>query len=390
MITLYTRTFEYLYSAGLLSDSIELYDDDDLVNGVAFIRFTLPANSRNSYFASISNAVTSYFYGEDVYSGVRGLSANQPYIDIEPASAKKPLVVGVYDSNPYLRNLLTLAETMSEGATLRVFPGTDPTTGELNYKVVLLYLGENGSLTSQSPVVEIKKNWGTSAEGLWLTDKMARNTLFKQTYNPYLYDYLWGTDEHLSVYNPVDADMIAELALVVDLIRQKGFMLPPAISGSHSAPQPVVIKQSGFNLAAVDAGGVVYYVDKFLSQDYESPTMTVKVTSIDEIDESRLVSLEEKRLNRFEKALRGQKPFDPARDRMEMAILKLFLNNIFTSYADAGARAAMGMDKVRYPDPLFADIEQTLFLRQVWRNWAEAAANAALPAEPLIPLMPGI
>ena len=193
-------------------------------------------------------------------------------------------------------------------------------------------------------------------------------------------------DDDQPIYNPVDADMIAELALIVDQINENGFLMPARISGSGAAPKPVTVKQSGFNLAVVDAGGVVFYVDNFAAQSRESVQMTMKVTSMDDVDEDRLVQLENQRLSRHEMVYTGEKPYDPARDRMEMAITKMFVNGIITNYADAGIRFLLGMDRIRYRSSelreVFGDGEQSLYLRKLIRELLQSSPSpvpATLP-----------
>ena len=386
-MSLTTRVQETLYRMGLLGDSIELFDDDSLVNQVAFFRFTLPADSRNRYFARISGALSDFFYGQDDYRNLRTMSVHQPYIDITPKSKRGPLSSPAFDSNPYLRNLVTLADAIPEGATLRIFPGTHPETGMLTYTIVMLYFTEDGQLVSQSPVIELDKHWGSNNEGVWLTDKIASGQLIKKRHESLIYKWFQGDD--LPVYNPIDADMIAELALAVDQINEHGFMLPPRIPGSSTAPAPVTVKQSGFYLAVVDAGGVVFYVDNFAGQNRESAQMTIKVTSIDDVDEDRLVTLENQRIHRHEIVYLGEKPYDPVRDRMEMAIIKLIVNNIITNYADAGVRFLLGMDQIRYRTELhglFGEGEQSLFLRRVIRELSQSSPSQ-MPA--LLPLSGG-
>ena len=96
----------------------------------------------------------------------------------------------------------------------------------------------------------------------------------------------------------------------------------------------------------------------------------MKISGIDDVDEELLALMEERRINAYPVVLRGGKPFDPARDRMEMAVIKLMLGQIIGNYADAGARATVGFEKIRYPDPIFADMEGSLILNKFIRRMA--------------------
>ena len=162
---LFVRGQEYFYNAGLTADSIEFYDDDGLVNQVAFIHMNVPATSRNSYYAAVAESVSSYLYGEEDKTTLEWKSANLPHIDIVPRQKRLPLLDRAFTYSGFLRNLVTLADTMPERATLRIFPGVDPETSALTYSFAIIHLGLEGNILSHSPLITIQKDWGSSAGG---------------------------------------------------------------------------------------------------------------------------------------------------------------------------------------------------------------------------------
>ena len=366
-----TRSVEYLYYAGLQEDAIDFMDDTFAINRLVHIQMVIPTASKNLLGAAM-NYTQDYLSGQiepsdgDALSVMQRKSATQPYIDISPKWAPQS---GFY-VGAYMKALISLQYRMPEGSKLRLFPTTTADGQHLTCEVVFMYPDENGAL-KYSPVLEIIRDWGSPDSASWLTDRIAQRNLVAKdliSYRDKAMDYLWGSPSSLPVFNPIDAEMIQILA---DLVKE--YLQNPDEQceycnnfdfRDYPTPRHADVKQSGYYMAAVDAGDMVFYTDMFASQETASPRITMKRVSFDKVDAAIMTRLDIQRINRYASVLRGIKPFDPVNKQLEMAFLKLLVSQVTTNFGESGIREIIGADPVDFPHPVLQSIYGSLIRRR--------------------------
>ena len=72
-------------------------------------------------------------------------------------------------------------------------------------------------------------------------------------------------------------------------------------------------------MAALDAGGMVFFVDSFGAKRPEQPRITLKKVAFKFVNPEVLTQLDQQRMARYPAIMSGEQPFDPERKRLEMA-----------------------------------------------------------------------
>ena len=335
---LYTRVIEYLYYAGLQEDAIDLIDDTFEINRLVHMQMVIPEASK-SMPGSAVNYTRNYFSSPvehtDNLAVMEKKSATQPYIDITPKWTPKP---GFY-LNAYLKALISLKHQMPEGSKLRLFPTSTADGQYLTCEVIIMYPDDTGTLR-YSQVLEIIRDWGSPDSASWITDRIAQRNLVTQdliSYRDQTLNYLRGSPSSLPAFNPIDAEMIQILA---DLVKE--YLQDPDAQcefcnnfdfRDYPTPRHVDIKQSGYYMAAVDAGDMVFFVDLFASQNTASPRITMKKVPFDKVDEDIMTKLDSQRIERYPSVMFGLKPFDPVNRQLELAFLKMLVSQSIRAYA---------------------------------------------------------
>ena len=350
--TAVTRAQEWLYALGFVGDRVQLLDDDGVIEELADIHFIIPSSSKSGYLpfsGDIDKAgMDSAFASGRFDKQLEWRSLNLPHIEMTPRENVDFSRVNDH-GNPYLAAIKRLVSLIPEQHTLYLFPETDSYSSQLMLDIGLVKMDESGESVSEGRWITINGQWGTKTEAEWLTERLRRNAIVKNSLRPVFHDYLWGDGrDSLPLLNPLSSDMLQNIASALDDHLQTG-------SETHSLSkslEPAVIKQSGHFLAAVGAEGAVLYVDKFASQEAESPRLLLKIAEIDEVSEEVLETLEQERIKRYPVVLKGGKPFDLARWQMERMVFRIVLGEIVGHYADAATRVSLGMEKQQYPGVL--------------------------------------
>ena len=224
----------------------------------------------------------------------RKQSNSEPYIVISPKGNPKP---GFYVSR-YIKALIKLQKQLPQGSTLRLFPTTTSDGNYLTCKVVLTYPDASGKM-KKSQVLEIIRDWGTPGSASWLTDRIPQGNLVTNTF-----DNLQKHTVSLPAFNPVDAEMIEILAeLVQDYLKDPDMLCENCNNfdfRDKPTPKPANIKQSGHHLAAIDAGGMVFYVDTFTPYNRISPRITLKKVAFKHVKTETMTRLDEQRMQNYQ------------------------------------------------------------------------------------------
>lgn len=350
-------------------EAIDLIDDTFEINRLVHMQMVIPTASKSLPEAAETDT-QNHFSSQNERANnlaiMRKKSATQPYIDITPKWVPKP---GFYLS-AYMKALISLRHRMPEGSTLRLFPTTTADGQYLTCEVIIMYPDESGAL-KYSPVLEIIRDWGTPDSAGWLTDRIAQRNLVAQDLISYrdqplnhLRGNLSGNPSSLPVFNPIDAEMIQILA---DLIKE--YLQDPDAQceycnnfdfRDYPAPRHVKIKQSGYYMAAVDAGDMVFFVDLFASQNTASPRITMKKVPFSRVDPDIMTRLDAHRINRYDSVLSGVNPFDPVNKQLELAFLKLLVSQITTNFGKSGIQKIIGTDAVDFPHPVVQSIYSSM------------------------------
>ena len=338
-----TRGSELLYAANLSGDTLELEDDAYGLNERAHIQVVIPAASKNSAY-TYGAAAWSYIKGSSeptefahVDEEVTYLSDNHPFIDITP---KAQTASGV-EQTRYQKALARLSGKIPAGATIRIFPTKD-SADQLAYKFVVI----TGTDEERKYSAIVTMNLGQVASGRWLTDALATNTLVHHTNRGLAqrgYELFAGDATSDDVYNPLHVSMLEALGTTIDSYFDQSDSIQVELS-------PVTVKHSGHYVTAVDAGGVVFFVDQFAAQGTGSPRLIAKAAPISAVNEETLTRLDEKRINNYPEVLLGQKPVDPLRSQIEMAMMKMFVGQAVYSLGESGFHKLM--DAMKHNKPL--------------------------------------